>query len=53
MCWICKKWNRNLTRLWLDRGFRHVCEKCLVTRIERDPKPYGKTKTLTLTKATK
>ena len=48
-CWICKKWVRWTTRLWLDRGFRDVCESCRTTRISRDAKPYGNTTTLNLT----
>ena len=45
-CWICKKWVRLTTRLWLDLGFRDVCENCRATRISRDAKPYGQTKTI-------
>ena len=45
-CWICKRWHRHLTRMWIDKEFHNVCERCRTTRVERDPKPYGETKTI-------
>ncbi len=32
--------------MWIDGDFHDVCECCRATRVERDPRPYGKTKTV-------
>ena len=36
-------------RLWIDKEFRNVCENCRTTRVERDDRPYGNTRTVNLT----
>ena len=46
ICWICKATKRNLIRLWIDDDFRNICEHCRTTRVQRDPRPYGDTKTI-------
>ena len=48
-CWICKTAKRNLIRLWIDNDFHNICHECRATRVERDTKPYGNTRSVNLT----